>query len=47
MWIGYGSNIDLVITIITVIVNADSQIHGEPEPFFAVGELAGSSVNII
>ncbi|MGB1875469.1 MAG: mechanosensitive ion channel family protein [Rhodospirillaceae bacterium] len=47
MGIGYGSNIDHAIKTMTEIVNADSRVHGDPEPFFAVGELADSSVNII
>jgi len=47
MGIGYGSNIDHAIKTMTDIVNADSRVHGDPEPFFAVGELADSSVNII
>lgn len=47
MGIGYGSNIDHAITTMTDIVTADSRIHSDPEPFFAVGELADSSVNII
>ncbi len=47
MGIGYGSNIDLAIKTMTDIVSADSRVHGDPEPFFAVGELADSSVNII
>lgn len=47
MGIGYGSNIDHAITTMTDLVKADSRVHGDPEPFFAVGELADSSVNII
>lgn len=47
MGIGYGSNIDHAIKTMTDIVNADNRVHGDPEPFFAVGELADSSVNII
>lgn len=47
MGIGYGSNIDHAIKTMREIIDADGRVHGDPEPFFAVGELADSSVNII
>ena len=47
MGIGYGASIDHAIKTMTEIITADSRVHGDPEPFFAVGELADSSVNII
>ncbi len=47
MGIGYGASIDHAIKTMTEIIAADSRVHGDPEPFFAVGELADSSVNII
>ncbi|MEQ8735329.1 MAG: mechanosensitive ion channel [Rhodospirillaceae bacterium] len=47
MGIGYGSSIDQAIKTMSEIIAADNRIHDDPEPFFAVGELADSSVNII
>lgn len=47
MGIGYGSSIDHAIKTMGEIIEADSRVHGDPAPFFAVGELADSSVNII
>ena len=47
MGIGYGANIDHAIKTMHDIIKADSRVHGDPEPFFAVGDLADSSVNII
>lgn len=47
MGIGYGSNIDHAIKTMGDIIEADKRVHGDPAPFFAVGELADSSVNII
>lgn len=46
MGIGYGSSIDLAIKTMGDIIGDDGRIHGDPEPFFAVSELADSSVNI-
>ena len=47
MGIGYGANIDHAIKTMDDIIKADSRVHTDPAPFFAVGELADSSVNII
>lgn len=47
MGIGYGSSIDHAIKTMNDIIKSDNRIHGDPAPFFAVGELAESSVNII
>jgi len=47
MGIGYGSSIDHAIKTMGDIIAADDRVHGDPAPFFAVGELADSSVNII
>ena len=47
MGIGYGSSIDHAIKTMGDIIGADDRIHGDPAPFFAVGELADSSVNIL
>ena len=47
MGIGYGSSIDHAIKTMGDIIGTDSRVHGDPTPFFAVGELANSSVNII
>lgn len=47
MGIGYGSSIDLAIKTMGDIIEADNRIHKDPAAFFAVGELADSSVNII
>lgn len=47
MGIGYGSNIDHAIKTMGEIIEADGRIHKDPAAFFAVGELADSSVNII
>lgn len=47
MGIGYGANIDHAIKTMDDIVKADSRVHADPAAFFAVGELADSSVNII
>jgi small conductance mechanosensitive channel len=44
--IGYGSSIEEAISTIHNLVGADSRIDKEPEPFYGVGELADSSVNI-
>ncbi len=46
--IGYESSIDDAISTISEIVNADTRLIREPaEPFYAVTELADSSVNIV
>lgn len=47
MGIGYGASIDHAIKTMDEIIKADSRIHSDPAAFFAVGELADSSVNII
>jgi small conductance mechanosensitive channel len=47
MGIGYGASIDHAIKVMSDIIAADARVHKDPEPFFAVGELADSSVNII
>ena len=43
--IGYGDDIDAAKSTLMELVNADSRILKDPEPFLAVAELADSSVN--
>lgn len=43
--IGYGDDIDKAKSVIFKLINADSRILKDPEPFVAVSELADSSVN--
>lgn len=45
--IGYQDDIDKAKQIISQLINADSRILNEPEPFIAVAELADSSVNLV
>lgn len=45
--IGYGDDIDKAKTIIRKIVDADSRVLKDPEPFIAVKELGDSSVNLV
>ncbi len=47
MGIGYDANIDHAIKTMDDIIKADERVHTDPAPFYAVGELADSSVNII
>ena len=44
--ISYGSSIREAISAIQALVDADSRIDKEPAPFYGVGELADSSVNL-
>lgn len=46
MGIGYGDSIDKAIDTMKAEISGDDRIHSDPEPFFAVSELADSSVNI-
>ena len=43
--IGYGDDVDKAKSVIRDLLNADSRILQDPEPFIAVSELADSSVN--
>lgn len=45
--IGYQSSIDDAIAAVQEIVGKDSRTLSDPEPFYAVSELADSSVNIV
>ncbi len=44
--IDYGDDIDKALSIIKSIVDADSRIHSDPEPFAKVVNLGDSSVDI-
>lgn len=44
--IGYGSSVQSAISAIRELVDADARIDKEPAPFYGVGALADSSVNI-
>lgn len=43
--IGYGDDVDKAKAVIRKMIDADSRILQDPEPFIAVSELADSSVN--
>ena len=43
----YGTDFEVAKSVLLDIINQDSRILKNPEPFIAVGELADSSVNII
>ncbi|MEA3445726.1 MAG: mechanosensitive ion channel [Bacteroidota bacterium] len=43
--IGYSDDIDKARTVIRRLIDADTRIHKDPEPFIAISELADSSVN--
>ena len=45
--IGYGDDIDKAKKLINSLIEADSRILKDPEPFIAVSELADSSVNFV
>jgi small conductance mechanosensitive channel len=45
--IGYGDDVDKAKQVLIKLINADSRILKEPEPFVAVTELADSSVNLV
>jgi small conductance mechanosensitive channel len=45
--IGYDDDLKLAKSTLSEILNADSRILKDPEPFVAVGELGDSSVNFI
>jgi small conductance mechanosensitive channel len=45
--IAYGDDIDKALGILKEMAEADSRILPDPEPFFAVKELADSSVNLL
>ncbi|MEG1002445.1 mechanosensitive ion channel family protein [Clostridium sp.] len=45
--VGYEANILQVKTILTEIINSDSKILKDTEPFVAVSELADNSVNFV
>lgn len=43
--IGYGDDVDKAYEVLKRLISADDRILNDPEPFFAVKELADSSVN--
>ncbi len=43
--IGYGDDVDQARSLLLELINADSRILQDPEPFIKVGALADSSVN--
>lgn len=45
--IGYGDDLKLAKEILHTIIDADSRILKDPEPFVAVGALAASSVDLV
>lgn len=45
--IGYEDDIDKAKSIISGLIEADTRIYKDPEPFIAVSELADSSVNLV
>ncbi len=45
--IGYGDDVDKAKQVLMNLINNDSRIIKDPEPFVAVTELADSSVNIV
>lgn len=45
--IAYGDNVDKARQVLTNLIQADNRILNSPEPFIAVSELAGSSVNLV
>lgn len=45
--IGYGDDLKLAKQTLNDIVNADTRVLKDPEPFVAVSELADSSVNFV
>ncbi|NOR75754.1 MAG: mechanosensitive ion channel [Draconibacterium sp.] len=45
--IGYGDDVDKAKEVLMSLINADSRILKDPEPFVAVSELADSSVNLV
>ena len=45
--IGYGDDIDKAKCVILSVINTDSRIFKDPEPFIAVSELGDSSVNLV
>ncbi len=45
--IAYGDNVDKARKVLEKLVNEDSRILKDPEPFIVVSELADSSVNLV
>lgn len=45
--IAYGDDVDKAKSVLRKLIDADSRIHKDPEPFIAVSELADSSVNLV
>ncbi len=45
--IDYGEDVERAKSVVLDILNADSRVMTDPEPFVAVGELAASSVNLV
>jgi len=44
--IAYGDNVEKARKVLLNLINADSRILKDPEPFIGLGELADSSVNL-
>ena len=44
--IGYGDDIDKAKEVLSTLIQTDSRIKQDPEPFIAVSELGDSSVNL-
>ena len=44
--IGYGDDIDKAKEVLSTLIQTDSRIKQDPEPFIAVSELSDSSVNL-
>ena len=45
--IAYGDDVDKAKKVLSKLINEDSRILNDPEPFIAVSELADSSVNFV
>ncbi len=45
--ISYDDDIDKAMDVLQNVFAKDDRIHGDPEPFIAVSELADSSVNLV
>ena len=45
--IAYGDDVDKARNVLQRLINADERILKDPEPFIAISELAGSSVNLV
>lgn len=45
--IGYGDDVDKAKTVLRRLIDEDTRIHQDPEPFIAVESLGDSSVNLV